>query len=88
MACQPKDLKGREWRSAWERGRQSERKSAHMQERERERECTQERKRERESTHHAGERKREGDLAPPFICFCPTWACPVQIGLSQECCLF
>ena len=28
-----------------------------------------ERKRERESTHPAGERQREGDLAPPFICF-------------------
>ena len=34
-------------------------------------------------------RGRERDLAPPFICFFPSpWACPMQIGLSQECCLF
>ena len=44
--------------------------------------------REKEHTH-AGE--RESALAPPFICFfffSSPWACPVQIGLSQECCLF
>ena len=35
------------------------------------------------------ERERESTLAPPFICFFfSTWACPMQIGLSQECCLF
>ena len=37
-ACQPKDLKGREWRSAWgrrERERERERKSARMRERKR-----------------------------------------------------
>ena len=27
-------------------------------------------------------------MAPPFICFFLPWACPMQIGLSQECCLF
>ena len=41
-ACQPKDLKGREWRSAWgrerERERERERDSARMRERKRERE--------------------------------------------------
>ena len=40
-ACQPKDLKGREWRSAWgrerERERERERDSARMRERKRER---------------------------------------------------
>ena len=36
-ACQPKDLKGREWRSTWERGRKrvGERESARMWERKR-----------------------------------------------------
>ena len=77
-ACQPKDLKGREWRSAWERGREREgereRKSARMQERKRERE------RERE-------RERALWLLLLYV-FASTWACPVQIGLSQECCSF
>ena len=41
--------------------------------------------REKERTH-AGE--KESALASPFICFFSTWACPMQIGLSQECCLF
>ena len=54
-------------------GREKERE----RERERERACT----RERES-----ERKRFGSS---FYMFFPsTWACPMQIGLSQECCLF
>ena len=61
-ACQPQDLKGREWRSAWEGG-------------ERERARTQ-------------ERRRAHALPPPFIRFASPRACPVQIGLSQECCLF
>ena len=45
--------------------------------------------RERQRTH-AGEkeRERESALAPPFICLPSTWACPVQTGLSRECCLF
>ena len=34
------------------------------------------------------ERERKRALAPPFICFSSIWACPLQIGLSQECCLF
>ena len=34
------------------------------------------------------ERERESALAPPFIAFSSPWACPVQIGLSQPCCLF
>ena len=48
-------------------------------ERERERECarTWERKRKR---------KRFGSSF--YVFFPSTWACPVQIGCSQECCLF
>ena len=67
-ACQPKDLKGREWRSAWGRGREreGERKSARTRERKR-------------------ERKHFGSF---HMFFSSPWACPVQIGLSQECCLF
>ena len=41
---------------------------------------------------HGGGGEREGEresaLAPPFICLPSTWACPVQTGLSRECCLF
>ena len=71
-ACQPKELKGREWRSAWERGREREG--------EREKECT-----------HAGEEERERERVLWLLllyAFASTWACPVQIGLRQECCLF
>ena len=46
-------------------------------ERERVRACT----RERES-----QRKRFGSSF--YMFFSSTWACPMQIGLSQECCLF
>ena len=67
-ACQPKDLKGRERRSAWERGREREGE------------------RERVHAHRRGrERKRFGFS---FYMFSSTWACRMQIGLSQECCLF
>ena len=44
-----------------------------------------ERKREKEHTH-AGEEERAIWLL--LLCFSSAWACPVQIGLSQECCLF
>ena len=54
-------------------GREKERKK------EREREST--RTRERESM-----RKRFGSSF--YMFFSSTWACPMQIGLSQECCLF
>ena len=49
-----------------------------------------ERKRERESMRmHAGERVREKALWLLLLyVFSSTWACPMQIGLSQECCLF
>ena len=71
-ACQPKDLKGREWRSMWERGR--------------------ERDRERVREHmHQGENERERESVLWLLLlyvFASTWACPVQIGLSQECCSF
>ena len=42
----------------------------------------------RERTH-AGERKREKALWLLLLyVFSSTWACPMQIGLSQKCCLF
>ena len=49
-----------------------------------------ERERERESVRmHAGERVREKALWLLLLhVFSSTWACPMQIGLSQECCLF
>ena len=48
------------------------------------------RERERQRAHTRGrERERESALAPPFIyIFSSTWACPMQIGLSQKCCVF
>ena len=48
------------------------------------------RERERKKRVHAHRRGSpwESALAPPFICFSSTWACPMQIGLSQECCFF
>ena len=47
------------------------------------------RERERERAHaRRRESSRESALAPPFMFFSSTWACPMQIGLSQECCLF
>ena len=66
------DSKRREWRSAWG-GRKRER------ERERERACAC--TRERESL-----RKLFGSSF--YMFFSSTWACPMQIGLRQECCLF
>ena len=46
--------------------------------------------REREKEHmHAGEKERERALWLFLLyVFASTWACPVQIGLSQECFLF
>ena len=54
-----------------------------------EREREREREGEREKEHSRGrEREQESALAPPFMCFSSTWACPMQIELSQDCCLF
>ena len=49
-----------------------------------------EREKERECTRmHAGERVPEKALWLLLLyVFSSTWACPMQIGLSQECCLF
>ena len=47
---------------------------------ERERACARARTQQRESV-----RKRFGSF---FYVFSSTWACPMQTGLSQECCLF
>ena len=51
-----------------------------------------ERERERARAHvhtHAGDRVREKALWPLLLyVFSATWAYPMQIGLSQECCLF
>ena len=47
------------------------------------------RERERKERTHAGERVREKALWLLLLyVFSSTWACPIQIGLSQECCLF
>ena len=47
-----------------------------------------EREKEKERTH-AGERVHENALWLLLLyVFSSTWACPMQIGLSQECCLF
>ena len=55
-----------------------------------ERERERERERKRESAHmQAGKRVREKTLWLLLLyVFSTTWACPMQIGLSQECCLF
>ena len=49
-----------------------------------------ERERERECVRmHEGDRVREKALWPLLLyVFSATWAYPMQIGLSQECCLF
>ena len=49
-----------------------------------------EREKERERARmHAGERVPEKALWLLLLhVFSSTWACPMQIGLSQECCLF
>ena len=57
-------------------------------ERERPRVCTCARKRARACVH-VGERVREKALWLFLLyVFSSTWACPMQIGFSQECCLF
>ena len=49
-----------------------------------------EREREREKSARTREREsmRECFSSSFYMLFSSTWACPVQIGLSQECCLF
>ena len=48
-----------------------------------------ERERERKERTHAGERVREEALWLLLLyVFSSTWACPMQIGLSQKCCFF
>ena len=75
-ACQPKDSKRREWRST--------------QGRERVRDGEREREGEREKEHtHVGEKESEKVLWLLLLyVFSSTWACPMHIGLIQECCLF
>ena len=75
-ACQPKDTKRREWRSMPAHGRERERVHAHGGERHTQGE------KEKEKGHARG-REREKAL----WLFLPR-ACPMQIGLSQECCSF
>ena len=59
-----------------------------MGEGEREREREGEGEREKECMH-VGERESEKALWLLLLyVFSSTWACPMQIGLSQECCLF
>ena len=55
----------------------------------RQQEGEREREKERKERTHAGERVREKALWLLLLyVFSSTWACPMQIGLSQECCLF
>ena len=59
-----------------------------VEERTREGERVREGERKKECTH-AGEKKGEKALWLLLLyVFSSTWACPMQIGLSQECCLF
>ena len=58
-------------------------------EREREKACTHAWERERESERvHAlmGERERKAFGSSFYMFFSSPWACPMQTGLSQECC--
>ena len=61
-----------------------------MREKESERESEREEERERDRAHaRREERVREKELWLLLLyVFSSTWACPMQIGLSQECCLF
>ena len=95
-ACQPKDVKRREWKSlpacVRERVRESEREKEHTHmgvgggEREGGRAHTRGGERERESVHaRRGEGARALWLLFLYV-FSATWAYHAQIGLSQECC--
>ena len=60
-------------------------------ERERQRERERDREREKERMHAWGrEREREREREPFdssfYMFFSSSWACPMQIGLRQECC--
>ena len=59
-----------------------------MGERERERMHAGEEERERERVHAPGRGRERSRVGSSFYMFSSTWACPMQIGLSQECCLF
>ena len=79
-ACQHKDAKRVEERaSAWEAGlSEVGRKSTHTWRGERE---------SARARTHMEQRERALWLLLLYVFFLP-WACPMQIGLSQECCLF
>ena len=47
-----------------------------------------ERERERERAGTWEKKKERERFGSSFYMFSSTWACPMQIGLSQECCLF
>ena len=76
-------------------GRKRERESAHARGRERESTCAHvgERKhactrgRERERAYACGGERDRKRFGSSFMFFPSLWACPMQIGLSQECCL-
>ena len=63
-----------------ERGREREREKARARRRERER--------KRESEQESERERERACLGHSFYMFSSTWAYPMQIGLSQECCLF
>ena len=76
---------GRERERERERAREREREHACMHVRERERD--RERQRETERTH-AGQTESVCFGSSFYMFFSSTWAYPMQIGLSKECCLF
>ena len=55
---------------------------------EREKERKRERERERALVHARGRVREKALWLLLLYVFSSTWACPMQIGLSQECCLF
>ena len=52
------------------------------------RERGREKGRERERVHTRERKREKKHFGSSFICFFLPWACPVQTGLSRECCLF
>ena len=90
-ACQPKDAESREWKSAPAHGGGREREKERERKRKKDRRHAGERESERERMHAGfGERERERARFgfSFYMFFSSSWACPMQIGLSQECCLF
>ena len=80
-ACQPKDLKRRDWRSV--SGREREREGEKEREKKRMHAGEKERERERASKR-VRESERERALATPFICFPPPGPALCKLGLARS----